>query len=457
MNQPQQHRIIILDDNQQRRDALKSMVAEWGHTPFIFEKESRCLDNLKPLDPDLVISGSLSVDRAMRFINTLQLTNCNIPVVIISDDREIREFVDSNGFGDVSVLNIKSDPIEIQSAVNRMLKDECGIKKGKSYCPLIIGSSPEIVRIKKMIAGIDRLNAAVLIQGEPGTGKELVARLIHLKSSRHQGAFVKISMPRLAADFFENQLLMLEDAAERQKGIFAAAHQGTLLFEEIGEMPLEPQATLLKMIDEAGIFSPDDAAYDVRVVATSCRDLSTLVDSGKFRMDLFYRLNVIRIDIPPLRSRLNDISELADFFTDKYCIETGRSHFELSRKIKKMFAYYHWPGNIQELEDLIKRIVVNGAEQSVAKKLRIHKKYRAIVDSYQDIGTLAELNDVKKHVKNLDNISLKKIGGIFMERAEKKLVKKALDSTNWNRKRAAKLLDISYKSLLNKIKEYKLT
>ena len=452
-----QHRIIILDDNQQRRDALKSMVAEWGHTPFIFEKESRCLDNLKPLDPDLVISGSLSVDRAMRFINTLQLTNCNIPVVIISDDREIREFVDSNGFGDVSVLNIKSDPIEIQSAVNRMLKDECGIKQSKSYCPLIIGGSPEIVRIKKMIAGIDRLNAAVLIQGEPGTGKELVARLIHLKSSRHQGAFVKISMPRLAADFFENQLLMLEDAAERQKGIFAAAHQGTLLFEEIGEMPLEPQATLLKMIDEAGIFSPDDAAFDVRVVATSCRDLSTLVDSGKFRMDLFYRLNVIRIDIPPLRSRLNDISELADFFTDKYCIETGRSHFELSRKIKKMFAYYHWPGNIQELEDLIKRIVVNGAEQSVAKKLRIHKKYRAIVDSYQDIGTLAELNDVKKHVKNLDNISLKKIGGIFMERAEKKLVKKALDSTNWNRKRAAKLLDISYKSLLNKIKEYKLS
>ena len=158
-----------------------------------------------------------------------------------------------------------------------------------------------------------------------------------------------------------------------------------------------------------------------------------------------------------MRNRLDDISELADFFTDKFCIETGRSHFELSGKIKKMFAYYSWPGNIQELEDLIKRIVVNGSEQSVVKKLRIHKKYRAIVDSYQDIGTLAELDDIRKHVKNLDNISLKKIGGIFMERAEKKLVKKALESTNWNRKRAAKLLDISYKSLLNKIKEYKLS
>jgi two-component system response regulator AtoC len=173
-------------------------------------------------------------------------------------------------------------------------------------------------------------------------------------------------------------------------------------------------------------------------------------------MDLFYRINVIRLDIPPLRNRLEDIAALTDFFTDKFCIETGRSHFQLSEKMKSLFACYHWPGNIQELEDLIKRIVVDGAGDSVAKKLRIHKKYRAITDSYKDIGTLAGLNDVKKHVKDLNNISLKKISGIFTQRAEKKLVKKALDSTNWNRKRAATLLDISYKSLLNKIKGYKL-
>ena len=452
-----QHKIVILDDNQQRRDALKSLVAGWGHTPFIFEKESRCLDNLKPLDPDLVISGSLSVDRAMRFINTLHLTNSNVPVVIISDDREIMEFVDSNGFGDVSVLNIKSDPIEIQSAVDRMLKDECGRKKSRAYCPLIVGGNPEIVRIKKMIAGIDRLNEALLIQGEPGTGKELLARFIHLKSKRNGGPFVKLSMPQLTADFFENQLLMLEDRQAKQKGIFATAHQGTLLLEEIGEMPVEPQATLLKMIDEAGIFKPADDTFNVRLVATSSRDLAARVESNEFRKDLFYRLNVIRFDIPPLRNRLDDISALTDFFTDKFCIETGRSHFQLSGQIKSLFACYHWPGNIQELEDIIKRIVVDGDEDRVAKKLRVQNKYRAITDSCEDIGTLAGLSDVKKHLKNLDNISLKKIGGIFMERAEKKMVKKALDSTNWNRKHAAKLLDISYKSLLNKIKEYKLS
>ena len=452
-----QHKIIILDDNQQRRDALKSMVAEWGHTPFIFEKESRCLDNLKPLDPDLVISGSLSVEKARRFINTLQLTNSGVPVMIISDDQDVLEFVDSNGFGDVCILNVNSDPAEIESTVNRVLLAECPDKENPAYCPLIIGSSPEILKIKKMIAAIDLANEAVLVQGEPGTGKELMARFIHRKSKRRQGPFVKISIPRLTADFFENQLVMLEDPRERQNGIFAAAHQGTLLLEEIGEMPLDPQATLLRMIDEAGIFKPLNDAFDVRIISTAGRDLAALVDAGKFRMDLFYRLNVIRIDIPPLRNRLEDISALTDFFTDKFCIETGRSHFQLSEKMKNLFACYHWPGNIQELEDLVKRIVVDGAGDTVAKKLRVHKKYRAITDSYQDISTLAGLNDVKKHVKDLDNISLKKIGGIFMVRAEKKLVKKALESTNWNRKRAAKLLDISYKSLLNKIKEYNLT
>jgi DNA-binding NtrC family response regulator len=446
-----EHKIVILENNRQRRDALKTMVAEWGHTPFIFEKESRCLDNLAPLNPDLVISGSLSVERAGRFLHTLQLAKCGVPVVIISDDGDIQNFVESNGFGDVSVLNGNSNPSEIESVVNRAL-EECSLnEESQTYCPLIIGSSPEIVKIKKKISNLDCVDETVLIQGEPGTGKELMARLIHLKSKRHNNPFVKLSLPQLQADFFEKQLLVLEDSHTQEKGIFSAAHHGTLLLDEIDKMPLDSQATLLKLIDEAGIFKTTDDAIDVRIIATSNQDLATLAESGHLRKGLFYRLNVIRIDLPPLRRRLEDIPALTDFFTDKFCIESGRSHFELSD------ACYHWPGNIQELEDLVKRIVADGSEDRVARKLRTHKKYRGITNYYKDINALAGLSDVKKHVKDLDNISLKKIGGIFMGRTEKKLVKKALDSTNWNRKRAAALLEISYKSLLNKIKEYHLT
>ena len=451
-----EHKIVILENNQQRRDALKSMVTEWGHKPFIFEKESRCLDNLSPLNPDLVISGSLSLERAGRFLHTLQLTNCGVPVVIISDDQDILEFVESNGFGDVSVLKSNLNPDEIESVINRVLKESCENEESRTYCPLIIGSSPQMVKIKRKVSELDCVNETVLIQGEPGTGKELMARFIHLKSKRHNNPFVKLSLPQLPADFFEKQLLIVEDPHTEQKGIFSAAHQGTLLLEEIDKMPADSQATLLKLIDDAGIFKITDDAIDVRIIATSSQDLATLAESGHFRKGLFYRLNVIRIDLPPLRRRLEDIPALTDFFTDKFCIESGRSHFELSDELKSLFACYYWPGNIQELEDLVKRIVADGGEDRVARKLRTHKKYRGITNYYKDINSLAGLRDVKKHVKDLDNISLKKIGGIFLERAEKKLVKKALDSTNWNRKRAAALLEISYKSLLNKIKEYNL-
>jgi DNA-binding NtrC family response regulator len=245
------------------------MVTEWGHTPFIFEKESRCLDNLAPLNPDLVISGSLSVDRASRFIYTLQLANCGVPMVIISDDQDILEFVDSNGFGEVSVLNGNSNPDEIQLVVNRVLKESCENEESRAYCPLIIGNSTEMAKIKKTVTDVKHVNEAVLIQGEPGTGKELIARFIHLKSKRHNKPFVKLNVSRLPADFFEKQLLMLEDRQARQKDIFATAHQGTLFLEEVGKMPAESQATLLKMIDEAKIFKTTDAATDVRLIATS--------------------------------------------------------------------------------------------------------------------------------------------------------------------------------------------
>jgi two-component system response regulator AtoC len=395
------------------------------------------------------------VDKASRFIHTLQLTRSGMPVVIISDDQAVQEFVETNGFGGVSVLNVAMDAIQIQKVIDQALEENvCG--KSQQYCPLIIGKSPEIVRIKKMIAGLDNVNETVLILGEPGVGKELMARFIHLKSKRQGDPFVKLNVPRLPADFFEKQLLLLEDPQAGKNGILTAANNGTLLLEEIGRMQMEPQATLLKIIDEAAIFQTVDDNVGVRIIATSSQNLQELADAGQFHKGLFYRLNVIHIDIPPLRSRLEDIPALTDFFTDKFCIESGRSHFQLSDNMKELLACYHWPGNIQELEDLIKRIVVHGAEDHIARKLRAHKAYYSINDYSKDIHSLAGLSDIKKHLKNLDNISLKKIGNIFLGRAEKKLVKKALESTNWNRKKAAKLLDISYKSLLNKIKEYKL-
>ena len=451
-----QHKIVILENNQQLRDTLKTMVTDWGHTPFIFEKESRCLDNLTPLNPDLIISGSLSADSAARVVHTIQMTNCGMPVMIISDDQNIKTFVETNGFGDVSVLKVDSSPGEIESAVNNLLQIGNGDKEIRSYYPLIIGSSPPIVKIKEMISRLDSTDETVLIQGEPGTGKELLARLIQLKSKRSDKPFIKLSIPHLTHDFFENQLLFEEQRPAEQSDLFSIADRGTLLLEEIAELPAKPQAALSKMIDDIGMIRAVGHPLDVRIIATSSRNLADLVESDKFRKELFYRLNVIGFNTPPLRNRLEDISVLTDFFTDKFCIESGRSHFQLSQEIKNLFVYYDWPGNIEELENLVKEIVGGCEESEVMKKLRVHKKYHVIKNSFEDLNSLPDQASIKKYYKNENNISLKKISGFYMQRAEKKLIKIVLGNTNWNRKQAAKLLDISYKSLLNKIKAYKL-
>jgi len=185
-----------------------------------------------------------------------------------------------------------------------------------------------------------------------------------------------------------------------------------------------------------------------------------LVEKGEFRKDLFYRLNVIRIDIPPLRNRIQDIPLLAVFFNDKFCGDLGKSHFNLSKKTKNMLSCYHWPENVRELENVVRHSVLTGDEDSMLNKLCLpdqRLKSTNHIDCSEDIYTVAELSDVKKYLKDLNEVSLKDICREFITRAEKKIMKQALEKTNWNRKKAAILLDISYKSLLNKIKAYDLT
>jgi two-component system response regulator AtoC len=198
---------------------------------------------------------------------------------------------------------------------------------------------------------------------------------------------------------------------------------------------------------------------DARIIASASADLGMLVEKGKFRKDLFYRLNVIRIDIPPLRNRIQDIPLLAVFFNDMYCGNIGRSHFNLSQKTKNILSGYPWPENVRELENVVRHFVLMGNEDSMLDKFCLSNqknKSASHINCSEDIYTLAELSDVKKYLKNLSNVSLKDISQEFVTRTEKKIIKKALRKTNWNRKKTSILLDISYKSLLNKIKGYDL-
>ena len=461
-----QHNIVILETNQMRRDYLRSIISGWGYSPFSFDKETICLDNLSTLSPGLVISGDLSLERTFRFVNSLKMKNRCLPVLIISGDYAIQDFIDTSLFDDIFVISTPVDPSEIKMAIRKIQGNRL---KSKMYqdCPLLIGNSLEMQKIKKMVLELSGSKETVLIQGETGTGKELLARAIHFKSDRRKNPFIKINTAEFSREFFGNEPLgfnpgAFSDAEWNIEGIFEVADTGTVFLDHMEKAPPSSQAELLQVLDAGGISklgTEKKKTVDVRIIASASADLGLLVEKGEFRKDLFYRLNVIRIDIPPLRNRIRDIPLLAVFFNDMFCGELGRSHFNLSKKTKNILSCYHWPENVRELENVVRHSVLTGNEDSMLNKSYLPNQWNTSADHMdftEDIYTVAELSDVKKYLKDLNKVSLKDICREFITRAEKKIMKQALEKTNWNRKKAAILLDISYKSLLNKIKAYDL-
>jgi DNA-binding NtrC family response regulator len=293
-----------------------------------------------------------------------------------------------------------------------------------------VGNTPEIIRIKKMISGLGKNDDAILIQGERGTGRELLAKSIHFASDRNEDAFIVIDIADHISktspnryDWMNNQIL-----TDRSRS-FLANGGGTIYFKAIDLLPLSFQGSFLQ-------FFHDDRIGKTRIIADSEIKIDQLVQKGLFRKDLYYRLNVIKIDMPPLRERKADISSLIDFFVTRYCIESNVSHFHLSDKVKKAFSVYDWPQNVEELERIIDR-----------KEL--------LTDEDRLINELDKI--IRNNKKKTDKgIQLKKITQYVVSRIESEILKLVLEKTNWNRRRAANTLTISYKSLLNKIKAYNL-
>ena len=262
-------------------------------------------------------------------------------------------------------------------------------------CPTIVGNNPKIVKIKEMIPELSRSGETVLLKGEKGTGKELVAKIIQYKSGRRENPFVKVNCSALTNEMSENELLgrnaqVIKDLNKRTKGIFSIADTGTLFFDEIGQLPPAYQAELL-LLEKNGMsktLAKAEEKIDVRVIASTCADLESLVKKGTFLQKLYNRLNVISIIIPPLRYRLEDIPFLSDFFTDKYCAELGKTHYRLSQKIKSTFFSYHWPGNVMELENFVKGAVALGNEDNLVNQLNRQSRINEYTHNLQRLQIL---------------------------------------------------------------------
>jgi transcriptional regulator with PAS, ATPase and Fis domain len=319
-----------------------------------------------------------------------------------------------------------------------------------------------VEQIVRQVAGTD---AAVLILGESGVGKELVARALHQHSPRHDRPFVKVNCAALPLELLESELFGHErgafTGAHRAKpGKFELAHTGSIFLDEIGEMPLPLQAKLLHALQDhqfARLGSRQDVRVDVRVVAATNKDIESLVDQGVFRADLYYRLNVVSIHVPPLRERREEIPVLVETFLSRYAERYGRPRRSLRRETLQLFLEHPWPGNVRQLENMIKRIVALESETWVLEELTSPRvRYNGGVPSgaVPAAAPAPSSTSFAAMEAAIEQGGLKAIARRAAADAERLAVEYVLNSVRWNRREAARVLKINYKTLLQKIQEH---
>jgi len=309
---------------------------------------------------------------------------------------------------------------------------------------IIFGRSEAMRTLRQKVDKIISASIPVLIQGESGTGKEVIARLIHERSPLADGPMVKVNCPAIPGTLLESELFGYEKGAftgayGAKPGRVEAAHGGVLFLDEIGDLDLGLQAKLLQFLQDGQfcrLGGQDDTRVELRVICATNRPLEQEIEHGTFRQDLFYRINVVNLQLPPLRERAVDIPELAAYFLEFYNAKYNLKTRPLSGQTLRLMQNYSWPGNVRELENLVKRYVILGSEESLTSEL-ISQKQAALVPNIPPDG----------------RISLKRVTREAVRELERQVILKALQANNWNRKRAARALSISYRALLYKIRD----
>src|SRR6201982_3871205 len=309
---------------------------------------------------------------------------------------------------------------------------------------IVFGRSEAMNGVRDRLAKLAGANVPVLIQGESGTGKDIIARMVHAASPWRTGPWVKVNCPAIPGTLLESELFGYEKGAftgayGTKPGRVEMAHRGTLFLDEISELDLALQSKLLQLLQEGQfcrIGAQEDKKVEVRVVCATNRHLEHEIDNGTFRQDLFYRINVVNLALPPLRERRGDIEDLVVYFLDYYNRKYNCRAKALSVELMAVLQKYHWPGNSRELENLMKRYVILGSEEVISSDLVTREQ------------------EYFNPEINVDGpISLKKLTRQATREMERKVILKVLQAHHWNRKQAAKALSISYRALLYKIRD----
>src|SRR6185295_1941178 len=324
--------------------------------------------------------------------------------------------------------------------LRRALKERFGYSN-------IIGKSEKLLKVLDLVTQVASSRSTVLIQGESGTGKELIAKAMHLKSQRADKSFVAVNSGSMPVDLLESTLFghvrgAFTSAVSAKKGLFEVADQGTIFFDEIGTISMETQAKLLRVIQEREFMrlgGIETIKVDTRIITATNVDLKKLVDEGRFREDLFYRLNVINIQLPPLRDRKEDIPLLVEFFTKKYCDENGKPLYRFSSEALKVLMDYHWPGNVRELENVVERAVVLCQDEIIGRDLLPE----SIVSPASRFATLSSF-PLTKHTSLFE----------IIDAFERRVIVEMLEHTSWSQTEAADSFKIPLSTLNQKIKRH---
>jgi DNA-binding NtrC family response regulator len=380
----------------------------------------------------------------------MKKADCTARVIMFSGAGHTNIAAQALKSGAADFLKKPFDEQELELAIGRALghppPTPCqSTEEGEQNQIDFVSPNPRVRRILELANRIADTDVPVLIEGETGVGKEVLARFIHARSERRHRPLIKINCAAIPHDLLESELFGYERGAFtgalcEKPGQFELANHGALLLDEIGEMSPRLQAKLLHVLQDREFMRLGGTRLvqvDVRILAATNKKLEELIARGEFRQDLFYRLNVIRLAIPPLRERLEDLSPLCEHFQRKFSAHYSRPSRELPEELRKAFACYAWPGNIRELENMIRRFVL------------LPDLELALADLHVAREPSAQSSSEQPH-------SLREVAARATDQAERELVLRTLEQLKWNRKQAARELHICYKSLLNKLRRWQI-
>ena len=463
--------LIIAEDDESIRLVTSRYLQDLGYEIFMATNLKELWKLIESNKGDVLITDVMLPDGELfDILPQIVEYRENLPVIVVSAKNNLQTAISATKQGAYEYLPKPFDLDELQKLIKKALESKQNLKnktkiRNESEKQLIVGRSPAMQDLYKSIARLSQNDLTVMIYGESGTGKELVAKALHKYSTRSEKPFIALNMAAIPNDLIESELFGHEKgsftgAHQKSDGKFKLAEKGTLFLDEIGDMPIDAQTRLLRVLQE-GEFTPiggkEKIQADTRIIAATHKNLSNLIEKGEFREDLFYRLNVVPISIPPLRERKEDIPELVNHFLDKakdLQLEPKKFTTESFQILEK----YQWPGNVRELENFILKLCALYTDENIMNDdlaeeiLNLQKLDEQMLDADNQFSKILE-NYLSRNINKINKEYQGDVYNYFVTELEKVLLLEVLKNKNGNQLKAAELLGLNRNTLRKKITE----